>query len=86
MRKETEMMELKRKSEAEINKEKCKSMIFKYLFANQGKNHIKITDVRDNIPRSIVLNLSEQFNDFLTELLEENKINGKTEGDLLVLY
>ncbi len=84
--KETEIMELKRKSEAEMNKEKSKSMIFKYLYANQGRSQIKINDIKDSIPKSIVLNLSEHFNDVLAELLEENQINGKLEGDSLILY
>ncbi len=84
--KETEIMELKRKSEAEMNKEKSKSMIFKYLYANQGRSQIKINDIKDSIPKSIVLNLSEHFNDVLAELIEENQINGKLEGDSLILY
>jgi putative ABC transport system ATP-binding protein len=84
--KETEMMELKRRNEAEMNKEKSKSMIFKYLFANQGRNQIKISDIRDSISKSIVLNLPEHFNDILAELLKESQINGKLEGDFLILY
>ncbi|GAH96274.1 unnamed protein product, partial [marine sediment metagenome] len=40
--KETDIMQLRRKQEAEINKEKCKNKIFRYLFSNQGKNHIQV--------------------------------------------
>jgi len=84
--KETEMMELKRKQEAEINKEKCKSMIFRYLFANQGKKLIKISDIKNSIPSSIILNLPEHLEDILTELIKENNLNGKIEADSLILY
>jgi len=83
--KETEIMELKRKQEGELNKEKCKSKIFTYLFANQGKNEIAIRDIVNNVPQAIVRNLPEHFNDILQELLEENNINGKISGDLLIL-
>jgi putative ABC transport system ATP-binding protein len=84
--KETQAMELKRKQEAEINKEKCKSKIFQYLFANQGKTEIKIREIRESIPQSIVRNLPEHFNDVVTELLVENEINGKVDGEILYLY
>ena len=83
--KETEIMELRRKTDAEVNKEKCKSMIFKYLFANQGKHQLQINDIRESIPKSILLNLPEHFDDILTELLKENQIMGKLDGDLLLL-
>jgi putative ABC transport system ATP-binding protein len=83
--KETETMQIKRKQEAEINKEKCKNMIFRYLFANQGKNQIKISDIKDSIPNPIVMNLPEHFNDILAELIQENNINGNITGDLLFL-
>ena len=84
--KETEMMELKRKQETEINKEKCKSMIFRYLFANQGKTLIKISDIKNSIPSSIILNLPEHLEDILTELIKESNLNGKIEADSLILY
>jgi putative ABC transport system ATP-binding protein len=84
--KETEMMELKRKQESEMNKEKCKSMIFRYLFANQGKTLIKISDIKNSIPSSIILNLPEHLEDILTELIKENNLNGKIEADSLILY
>ena len=84
--KETEMMELKRNQEAEINKEKCKSMIFRYLFANQGKTMIKILDIKNSIPSSIILNLPEHLEDILSELIKENNLNGKIEADSLILY
>jgi putative ABC transport system ATP-binding protein len=83
--KETEAMQLKRKQDAEINKEKCKSMIFRYLFANQGKTHIMVNDIKNSIPNPIIANLPEHFNDILTELLKENNINGKVIGDALLL-
>ena len=83
--KETEIMELRRKTDAEVNKEKCKSMIFKYLFANQGKHQLQIDEIRESIPKSILLNLPEHFDDILTELLKENQINGRVDGDLLLL-
>ncbi len=84
--KETENMQIRRKQEAEINKEKCKNMIFRFLFANQGKNQIKVSDIKNSIPNPIVVNLPEHFNDILVELLDENNINGKVEGDILFLY
>ena len=83
--KETEAMELKRKQEAEMNKEKCKSMIFRYLFANQGKTLIKINDIKSSIPNPIILNLPEHFNDILNELVQENNINGRVVGEELHL-
>lgn len=83
--KETESMQLKRKQEAEMNKEKCKSMIFRYLFANQGKTHIIINDIKNSIPNPIIANLPEHFNDILVELVEENNINGKVVGEALLL-
>ncbi len=81
--KETQLMELKRKQETDLNKEKCKSKQLAYLFANQGKTEINISDMKSAIPREIALNLPEHFNDILKELLEENNIKGKIEGDML---
>ena len=81
--KETEIMELKRKQETELNKEKCKSKIFNYLFANQGKTEIKVNDIKNSVPKGIITNLPEHFNDILKELIEENNLNGKIEGDKL---
>jgi putative ABC transport system ATP-binding protein len=83
--KETEIMQLKRRQETEINKEKCKSKIFQYLYANQGKIEIPIKEIKTFIPNSIVMNLPEHFNDILQELIEENNYFGKIEGDLLIL-
>ncbi|MFX0031419.1 MAG: ABC transporter ATP-binding protein [Candidatus Hodarchaeota archaeon] len=83
--KETEAMESRRKQEAEINKEKCKNMIFKYLFANQGRTELRLSDIKSSIPIQIIANLPEHFNDILAELLEENNINGNLEGELLIL-
>ena len=84
--KETDVMELNRKKEAEINKEKAKNMIFKYLYTNQGKAEFKINDIKSSIPNTILLNLPEHFDDVLKELIEENNLNGNIEGDLLLLY
>ena len=83
--KETEIMELKRKQESEMNKEKCKNKIFQFLFANQGKTEIKVEDIKTSIPESIVLNLPIHFNDVLQEIIEENGIKGKIEGEILIL-
>ncbi|MFX1477191.1 MAG: ABC transporter ATP-binding protein [Promethearchaeota archaeon] len=84
--KETGTMELKRKQEAEINKEKCRSKIFQYLYTNQGKTEIKIIDIKKNIPNSILMNLPEHFDDILQELIEEKKLFANIEGDLLILH
>jgi len=83
--KETEIMQLRRKQDAEINKEKCKSMIFRYLFANQGKNHIQVSEIKRSVPNTILMNIPEHFNDILVELLQENNISGKVVGDELFL-
>ncbi len=83
--KETEIMQLRRKQDAEINKEKCKNMIFRYLFANQGKNHIQVREIKSSVPNPILMNLPEHFNDILVELLQENNISGKIVGDELFL-
>jgi len=83
--KETEIMQFKRKTEAEINKEKCKSMIFRYLYANQGKTKMRVSDIKKSIPNPIFSNLPEHFNDILDELIEENNISGQISGDELIL-
>jgi len=83
--KETEIMQLKRRQETEINKEKCKSKIFQYLFANQGKVEINISEIKNSIPNLIVANLPSHFNDILQELIEENNLFARIEGDLLIL-
>ncbi len=83
--KETEIMQLKRKQETEINKEKCKSKIFQYLYANQGKLEIPLSDIKNSIPNSIIMNLPEHFYDILQELIEENNFFGRIEGELLIL-
>jgi putative ABC transport system ATP-binding protein len=84
--KETGAMKLTRKQEAEINKEKAKNMIFKYLYTNQGNLNIKIDDIKASIPNSILLNLPEHFDDVLKELIEENNINGYIEGNSLLFF
>ena len=83
--KETDIMQIRRKQDAEINKERCKSMIFRYLFANQGKTKIKVSDIKNSVPIPIVSNLPEHFNDILAELIEENNISGQISGDELIL-
>jgi len=83
--KETEIMQLKRRQENEINKEKCKSKIIQYLYANQGKREIVLSDIKNSIPNSIIMNLPEHFNDILLELIEENNFFGRIEGELLIL-
>ncbi|MFX1592703.1 MAG: ABC transporter ATP-binding protein [Promethearchaeota archaeon] len=83
--KETEIMELQRRKETEINKEKCKSKIFQYLFANQGKMQIPISEIKSSIPNPIIMNLPEHFNDILQELIEENNFFGRIEGELLIM-
>ena len=81
--KETEIMQLKRRQETEINKEKCKSKIFRFLFTNQGKTELRISDIKNSVPNLIVANLPEHFNDVLQELLDENNISAKIEGENL---
>ncbi|MHA2280332.1 MAG: ABC transporter ATP-binding protein [Promethearchaeota archaeon] len=83
--KETEIMQLKRRQETEINKEKCKSKIFQYLFANQGKVEINISEIKNSIPSLIIANLPEHFNDILQELIEENNLFARIEKDVLIL-
>ncbi|MFX1420546.1 MAG: ABC transporter ATP-binding protein [Promethearchaeota archaeon] len=83
--KETEIMQLTRKKETEINKEKCKSKIFQYLYTNQGRIEVSINEIKNSIPNSIIMNLPEHFNDILQELIEENNNFGRIEGDLLIL-
>ena len=74
-----------RRQETEINKEKCKSKIFQYLYANQGRKEIPISDIKSGIPNSIVMNLPEHFTDILQELIEENNFFGRIEGEILIL-
>jgi len=84
--KETKLMELKRRQETEINKEKCKSKIFQFLYANQGKVEINIREIKDSIPSLILANLPEHFNDILKELIEENNFFANIEGNILILH
>ena len=83
--KETENMQIRRKQDAEINKEKCKNMIFRYLFANQGRNRIQVSEIKNSVPNPILMNLPEHFNDILVELLQENNISGNVIGNELFL-
>jgi len=84
--KETQAMEINRKQEAEINKEKAKNMIFKFLYKNQGQLDININEIKATIPNAILLNLPEHFDDILKELIEENNIKGNIEGNSLLLF
>ncbi len=83
--KETEIMQLKRRQETELNKEKCKRKILQYLYAHQGKREIDLGDIKSSIPNSIRMNLPEHFNDIIQELIEENNFFGRIEGELLIL-
>ncbi|MBD3196284.1 MAG: ATP-binding cassette domain-containing protein [Candidatus Lokiarchaeota archaeon] len=83
--KETEMMEFKRKKEAEINKEKCKSKVFQFLFKNQGRQEIPISEIRDYLPEHILNNLPEHLNDILREIVEDNNIKGKIIDNTIIL-
>lgn len=83
--KETKIMEITRKRETEINKEKCKSKIFQYLFSNQGKTEIKVSEIKSYIPNDIINNLPEHFEDILQELIYENNLSAKIDGELLIL-
>lgn len=83
--KETSIMEIRRKQETEINKEKCKSKIFQYLFAHQGRTEIKINEIKSSIPSSIYMNLPQHFEDILQEMINENNLVAKIDGELLIL-
>lgn len=83
--KETEAMSKVRKAEADVNKEKCISKQLAYLFANPGKKEIKIADMKSGIPKDIIRNLPEHFNDILAEAIKENKIEARIEGEILIL-
>jgi putative ABC transport system ATP-binding protein len=83
--KETDKMELKRKKDAEINEERCKSKILQYLYMNHDKNEISIPEIKDSIPESILNNLTKHFDDILIDLLKINNINGRINGNMLVL-
>ncbi len=85
--KETEIMQLRRKQDAEINKEKCKNRIFRFLFdkKNLGKTKIRVSEIRNSVPSPIISNLPEHFNDILVELIEESNISGQISGDHLIL-
>jgi putative ABC transport system ATP-binding protein len=83
--KETSIMELQRKQETEINKEKCKSKIFQFLFSNQGRTEIKVMEIKNSIPNSIIMNIPQHFEDILQEMIEENNLVAKIDGELLIL-
>ncbi|TXT67173.1 MAG: ABC transporter [Promethearchaeota archaeon] len=83
--KETDIMELERKKDAQINKEKCKNKIYQYLFKNSGKKKIKIANISKSIPEPILKNLPIHFNDILKEIVEDGVIKGKVEKDVLIL-
>jgi putative ABC transport system ATP-binding protein len=83
--KETEVMEMKRKKEAQINKEKAKNKIYQYLFKNQGKEKFDIAEIQNYIPDSILRNLPIHFNDIVQEIVNDNSIKGKIKGNILIL-
>lgn len=83
--KETEVMEMKRKKEAQINKEKAKNKIYQYLFKNQGRKRFDIGEIQNNIPDAILKNLPIHFNDIVQEIVKDNSIKGKIKGNILIL-
>lgn len=83
--KETEVMEMKRKKEAEINKEKAKNKIYQYLFKNQGKEEFDIAEIQNYIPDTILRNLPIHFNDIVQEIVDDNEIKGTIKGNILIL-
>jgi putative ABC transport system ATP-binding protein len=83
--KETDIMEIRRKKEAEVNKEKCKRKIYQYLFKNQGKKEFKIKDIVNSIPEPILNNLPIHFEDILKEIIEDDTIKGQIREDILIL-
>jgi len=83
--KETEVMEMKRKKEAQINKEKAKNKIYQYLFKNQGREEFDIAEIQNNIPDPILRNLPIHFNDIVQEIIADNGIQGKIKGNILIL-
>ena len=56
------------------------------ILTKKGKTEIKISDIKNSIPNSILLNLPEHLEDILAELIDENNLNGKIEADSLILY
>lgn len=83
--KETDTMKAIRQSEAEANKSKCETQIFKYLYANQGKPKIKIDTIKSAVPKPILDNIPEHFDDILAGMIRDKKLSGKIEGQTLVL-
>lgn len=83
--KETDKMELRRKKDAEINKEKCRSKILQFLYANQEKTEISLAEMKDSIPNTILNNIPEHFDDILLDLLYENNINGRIDKNHNIL-
>ncbi len=83
--KETEVMEMRRKKDAQINKEKVKNKIYQYLFKNQGRKEFEIGEIQNHIPDLILKNLPIHFNDIIQEIIEDNSIQAKIEGNILIL-
>jgi len=83
--KETDVMKLTRQNEMELNKEKCKTKIYRYLFDSHNQNEIKINDIKKSIPKEILLNLPEHFNDILEEIINDNNLKATIKGEILVL-
>ncbi len=81
--KETEIEEIRRKSESEINREKCKAKVYQYLFSHQNLKQMKLPDIRNTISKDIIMNLPESFNEILEGVLKENKVQYTLSGELL---
>lgn len=82
--KETRMMKKIRQTEAEANKSKCESHIFKYLFKNQGQTEYNISIIKQSIPKPIIDNIPLHFNDILQGMIDDGKLPGKVQGQMLI--
>ncbi len=82
--KETKMMKKIRQSEAETNKSKCETHIFKYLFKNQGQAEYDISIIKQSIPKPILDNIPLHFNDIIQGMIEDGKLPGKIQGQMLI--
>lgn len=78
------IQDVKRQKDEQINKEKAKNKIWKYLFSHQGQQEFSIADLKGAVPETIVAGLPMHFNDVVTELLNENNLPGKLKGEKVV--
>ena len=83
--KETETMKKIRMSEAEANQSRCETKIFQYLFSNQGQSEFKLSTIRSAIPKPILDNIPVHFDDIVINMIKDEKIPGKIEGQTLIL-